>query len=197
MKKRRFLLVTLLMTACISVFLLSGCSKEKEQDNAENVEELHKTEEKEEKSETETDVSDDQTDDTDTQVDVEGAQSRTIALYYVDGETAEIVTKNIEIQDEQDIWTALKTEGVLTDECELISLTVNSSDTTLELDFNSATGDRIRSMGTTGETEIIGCIVNTYLEAYDCTGIKLTENGQVLETSSGANFDGYTGKIAF
>lgn len=198
MKKRRFLLVTLLMTACISVFLLSGCSKEKEQNNAENVEKLHKAEEKEEKSETETGTFDDQTGDTDTQVDVEGdIQTRTVALYYVDGETAESATKSIEIQNEQDIWNALKTEGVLTDECELLSLTVNSSDNTLELDFNSATGNRIRSMGTTGETEIIGCIVNTYLEAYNCTGIKLTENGQVLETSSGANLDGYIEKITF
>ena len=68
---------------------------------------------------------------------------------------------------------------------------------TIDLDFNSKLGDRVRSFGSTGETEIIGCLVNTYLDAYDCEGIQLTEEGQKFETSSGADFDGYTGRIEF
>ena len=52
-------------------------------------------------------------------------------------------------------------------------------------------------MGTTGEIQIIGCIINTYLETYDCDGIKLTEEGKVLQTSHGANYDGYSGIMSF
>ena len=74
---------------------------------------------------------------------------------------------------------------------------MNEADKKIDLDFNAATGNRIRSMGTTGETEIIGCIVNTYLDTYNCDGIRLTEEGNALMTSSGADFDGYSGRITF
>ena len=72
---------------------------------------------------------------------------------------------------------------------------MNESEKKIDLEFNKATGDRIRNMGTTGETEILACIINTYLDAYECDGIKLREEGEPLETSSGANFDGYSSKI--
>ena len=91
----------------------------------------------------------------------------------------------------------MKEEGILSEDCEILSFKINDTDKKIDLDFNSATGDRIRSMGTTGETEIIGCIVNTYLETYNCDGIRLTEEGNALQTSSGADFDGYSGKITF
>ena len=105
--------------------------------------------------------------------------------------------KSVEIRDEYDIWNALIESGILTEECELLSLNVNEAEKKMDLDFNSATGDRIRSMGTTGETQIIGCIINTYLEAYSCDGIRLTQEGQAFVTSHGANFDGYSGKMTF
>ena len=50
---------------------------------------------------------------------------------------------------------------------------------------------------TTGGTEIVGCIINTYLEAYGCEGIRLTEEGQAFVTSHGAGLDGYSGKVTF
>lgn len=52
----------------------------------------------------------------------------------------------------------------------------------LELDVDVAFGDWLRSFGTTGEREIISCVVNTYLDAYKAEEIKLTEEGQVLCT---------------
>ena len=122
---------------------------------------------------------------------------RQVSVYCVDDQTAEIVSKSVEVHDEYDIWNALKGSGILTDDCELLSLTVNEAEKKMDLDFNSAVGDRVRSMGTTGETEIVGCIINTYLEAYGCEGIRLTEEGQAFVTSHGADFDGYSGKVTF
>lgn len=40
----------------------------------------------------------------------------------------------------------------------------------------------LRSFGTAGEREIVGCIVNTYLDAYKAEEIKITEEGQTLTT---------------
>lgn len=193
MKKRNFMLITMLIAAGISVFLLSGCTKEAEKNSADSAQETL-DEGKTELSQSQTEP--DQTGSESQEDTKEETQSRTVALYYVDADTAEIVSKSIEIKDEQDIWNALKGESILTEDCELISLTVNQASRTMDLDFNSATGERIRGMGTTGETEIIACIVNTYLEAYDCEGIRMTEEGAPLQTSSGANFDGYSGKIS-
>ena len=48
-------------------------------------------------------------------------------------------------------------------------------------------------MGTTEEQEVLKCIVNTFLDSYSCEKIKITENGQPLETSS-AVLNGYMTK---
>ena len=86
----------------------------------------------------------------------------------MDDQTAEVTGKSVEIQDEYDIWNVLKESGLLTEDCKLLSLKVDEAAKKLDLDFNSATGDRIRSMGTTGETQIVGCIITvsyTHLES--------------------------------
>lgn len=118
-------------------------------------------------------------------------------VYYVDDITGEIMGKTITVKTEYDIWKALQGNGILTEGCQLLSFKVNEETHLIDLDFNAATGEYIRSMGTTGEIQIIGCIINTYLETYDCDGIKLTEEGKVLQTSHGANYDGYSGIMSF
>lgn len=129
--------------------------------------------------------------------DVVNAPTFIATVYYVDDETAEIIWKDVKVSSEYEIWDALKETGILTDDCELLSLKANEDNNTLDLDFNSATGDRIRSMGTAGETEIIGCISNTYLETYSASGIKLIEEGKALETSHGVDMSGYNGIMSF
>lgn len=124
-------------------------------------------------------------------------ENKPITVYFVEDESGEVTGENIEITDENDIWSALQDKGVLTTECRLLSFKIDESQKKIDLDFDSATGKRIRSMGTTGEMQIIGCIVNTFLEAYNCDSIRLTENGMPLETSHGATMDGYSGAIVF
>lgn len=192
MKKSRCLFICILMVSCLLVFSFTGCGKtggkEPEQTNTgkteQNIENVANPEGDKPEQEREA-------------LPVKDVETRSVTVYYVDDATAEVTGKSVEIGDEYDIWAALKETGILTEDCELLSLEVNESEKKIDLDFNTATGDRIRSMGTTGETQIIGCIVNTYLEAYACDGIRLTEEGQSLQTSHGANFDGYSGAITF
>lgn len=121
---------------------------------------------------------------------------RSVTVYYVDELSAVVVGKKVEIQNEFDIWNELKANGILTEDCKLNCIKINENQT-MDLDFNHATAERINSMGTTGETEIIGCIVNTYLEAYDCVGIRLLEEGTDFVSSHGAEFKEYPGRIEF
>lgn len=44
-----------------------------------------------------------------------------------------------------------------------------------------------------GETEVLECIVNTYLDSFQCEKIKITEAGRTFETS-GAVLAGYMTK---
>ena len=43
---------------------------------------------------------------------------------------------------------------------------------------------------TEGKDEILTCIVNSYLDTYNCEKLKLTENGQALDTGD-TELDGY------
>ncbi len=196
MKKRKC--VCMIMILCLAAFTLAGCSRDQEENISTETEELQEEDKtadiKENDEPAQTGAV---SEETDTDIQIDNAAGKTATIYYVDAQTAEITTKTAEVQDEKDIWNILKEEGILSEDCEILSFKINDTDKKIDLDFNSATGDRIRSMGTTGETEIIGCIVNTYLETYNCDGIRLTEEGNALQTLSGADFDGYSGKITF
>ena len=197
MKKFWRFFISTVMLMCLTLFLLTGCSREtdKEKEDGQRKEEVQKTEDEELKDQNE--QQNVQADPEDQETDEPADTLRQVSVYYVDDQTAEIVSKSVEVHDEYDIWNALKDSGILTDDCQLLSLTVNEAEKKMDLDFNSAVGDRVRSMGTTGETEIVGCIINTYLEAYGCEGIRLTEEGQAFVTSHGADLDGYSGKVTF
>lgn len=197
MKKFWRFFISTVMIICLTVFLLTGCGGEadKEKEDEQRKEEVQKPEDEEVKDQNE--QQNVQADSEDQAMDEPADTLRQVSVYYVDDQTAEIVSKSVEVHDEYDIWNALKGSGILTDDCELLSLTVNEAEKKMDLDFNSAVGDRVRSMGTTGETEIVGCIINTYLEAYGCEGIRLTEEGQAFVTSHGADLDGYSGKVTF
>ena len=196
MKKYWRFLICAIMVLCMSLFSITGCGKAGKEDTDKKNTEERAAEAVESPNEEETGNQSDQPVTSDEPVD-DTAEGRIITVYYVDAQTAEIVSESVEIHDEYDIWDALKENGILTEDCELLSLTVNEAEKKIDLDFNSAVGDRVRSMGTTGETEIVGCIINTYLEAYGCEGIRLTEEGQAFETSHGADLDGYSGKVTF
>lgn len=196
MKKYWRFLICAIMVLCMSLFSITGCGKAGKEDTDKKNTEERAAEAVESPNEEETGNQSDQPVTSDEPVD-DTAEGRIITVYYVDAQTAEIVSESVEINDEYDIWDALKENGILTEDCELLSLTVNEAEKKIDLDFNSAVGDRVRSMGTTGETEIVGCIINTYLEAYGCEGIRLTEEGRTFETSHGADLDGYSGKVTF
>lgn len=200
----------------LAVFLMAGCGNQsggspqeqsEEDSTAAVTEEQNSSEDTQDNSQApeDEDTPDDseqtsesaagEADDENTQA--QDGEQREVTIYYIDDATGEPASEQAMITDENDIWAALQEKGVLTDDCKLLGFDLNEEENTISINFNSALGDRIRSFGTTGETEILGCLVNTYLDAYDCDGIKLLEEGKPLETSSGANFDGFTGRIEF
>ena len=55
-------------------------------------------------------------------------------------------------------------------------------DSRLNLDFNQAFLDQLLTYGTAGERMMIGCVVNTYLSAYEAETVYITVNGEIMES---------------
>ena len=115
-----------------------------------------------------------------------------MTIYYVDMETAEITTRTIEWVplNPETVWKCLQEEKLLTEKCGFNNFLYDKENETIDIDVNQEFGNYIRSMGTTGESQIIECVTKSYLETYDCGKIKITEDGQVLQTGH-AVLEGY------
>ena len=107
-------------------------------------------------------------------------------------ETAEITTRIINdvSLNPENVWKYLQEEKLLTEKCGFNNFSYNKEKETIDIDVNQEFGNYIRSMGTTGESQIIECVTKSYLETYDCEKIKITEEGQVLQTGH-AILEGY------
>ena len=95
-----------------------------------------------------------------------------------DDETFVVETKECDELSEQNIWSLLKETTSIPADSNVKSFKMNGDQ--LELDVDHAFGEKLRSYGTSGEDALMGCVVNTYLDAYKCSSIKITEDGQTL-----------------
>lgn len=172
--------------------IFSGCNNtDTSKDASSTVQESQKEEkkdtsqEKTEKTQDKTEKKDEQPVEADKKEDSgdHEAQDQILKIYYISDseeiECTEIRTNSLQATD---IWSALMGEGILNSECKMNSCTVDQEQKTIDLDVDSGTGSYIRSMGTTGEEQILTCITRSFLKTYECERLKITENGQPLET---------------
>ena len=68
-------------------------------------------------------------------------------------------------------------EGVAANAC-------SKNGTQLNLDLNQAFLDQLMTMDASGEKMLVGSIVNTFLNAYDCETVLLTVGGQAFNSGS-------------
>lgn len=177
-------IVMLLLT--ITVLSLSACASGKEteeKDNVEqetvdetvnNIDEEQDDQEKEDEEKEKEDI--DNAEDSVTRND----KKITVNVYRFnpDDETFVTETKECDELTEQNIWNLLKETTSVPVDSNVKSLKVNGDK--LELDVDSVYGEELRSYGISGEDALMGCVVNTYLDAYKCSSIKITEEGQTL-----------------
>ena len=169
-KLRILLLITIMGILCM---MLYGC---KSDENPVKQEEL--TEEKEEKNEN-TSVSE---------------TTAKMKIYFADPGSGEIISKEVDVEKvtPELIWENLQNEGVISNECALNQYTLYEEEKLIDIDVNGTFGNYIRSMGTAGENIVLTSITWSYLENFGYEGIKITVDGQVLETGH-AILDGYMG----
>ena len=103
-----------------------------------------------------------------------------VLVYYPNENADGTDTEEMECKElsAENIWSLLKEKGVVAENAEINSF--REMDKALELDVNEAFGEQLRSYGTAGETMLMESVVNTFLDAYGCESILITENGGTL-----------------
>ncbi len=182
MKKRVVLIL------CCSVLLsITGCEKSEESDaqNSSKPSQIEAQNNEEDKtSKTEENVLQEehnQSGDEETEMEAV-AQKKEVTIYKIDQESGELITevKECEELNERIIWKYLVEAKVVPEDSEALSMVKDGEQ--LQLDVNRSFGEWLRSFGTAGEQEIMSCVVNTYLDAYGAQSIKVTEEGQILNS---------------
>ena len=117
-----------------------------------------------------------------------------IKVYMSNDDATAFVSESVEIAEltPENMVNALIEKSVLSSDVQVLKCdkqTVEGVES-LEVDFNEAFGVYVSSKGTTGEYYTIGSIVNTFLEAYGCEKIKITVEGNTLETGHN-DYPGY------
>ena len=134
--------------------------------------------------------SDKKTEDTDSNED----KSVEIQLYVSNDDATEFVSESVKIDEltPENIVNALVQKSVLPSDIQVLKCEEQIVDgvKSLDVDFNEAFGAYVCSMGTTGEYYTIGSVVNTFSDAYGCEQIKITVEGNTLE-SGHAEYPGY------
>lgn len=122
----------------------------------------------------------------------EKPEEKIVTIYYVAEGTEDIMTKDVSIKDELSvgILEALKEAGVLSDTCQVKDVSVDEAQKKLDVDMDKGFGDYIRTMGTSGSELVLQCVVKSYASAYECNQVKITEEGNALDTGHTV-LDGY------
>ena len=183
-------ILVFVMALSLSVMLL-GCSGTDTSKEVKDTTQDTKQEEKQDTSQEKTEPTQDKTEQKDEQVEENDSKAedsgdhedQILKLYYIsDSEEIECAEIRTNLLQTTDIWNGLIGEGVLSGECKMNSCNIDQEQKTIDLDVDSGTGSYIRSMGTTGEQQILACITKSFLKTYGCERLKITENGQPLET---------------
>lgn len=121
-----------------------------------------------------------------------------IKLYVSNDDATAFVSESVKIDEltPENIVKVLIEKSVLPSDVQVLKCDKQTVDgvESLEIDFNEAFGAYVCSMGTTGEYYTIGSVVNTFLDAYGCEKIKITVEGNTLE-SGHAEYPGYMNRF--
>lgn len=121
-----------------------------------------------------------------------------IQLYVSNDDATAFVSESVKIDEltPENIVKVLIEKSVLPSDVQVLKCDKQTVDgvESLEIDFNEAFGAYVCSMGTTGEYYTIGSVVNTFLDAYGCEKIKITVEGNTLE-SGHAEYPGYMNRF--
>ena len=199
MKRKMF--IVLLTGVLLSVSACSNSSSTDASQSDNQINEQQKSDNDNQKNEKQDEQSKaDQMEDSDKKENqtVQEDKSAEITIYTSNDDATAFVAESVKIDEltPENIVNALVQKSVLSSDVRVLKCEEQTIDgvKSLDVDFNEAFGAYVCSMGTTGEYYTIGSIVNTFLDAYGCEKIKITVEGNTLE-SGHAEYPGYMNRF--
>lgn len=173
MRKCKFVILSFVV--CI-VLVLGGCTK----DHAAQEPSSEGKENTQNKSNEESKAEKENQDEADKKEDVAKDEEILITVYYPNDNSDGVEKEEMKCKQltPENIWALLKSKEVVAENTKVNSL--NKEENTLKLDVNTAFGEQLRSYGTAGENMLMQSVVNTFLDAYGCEQIQITEDGSTL-----------------
>lgn len=128
----------------------------------------------------------------------QGSQSqKEIKIYFANKDASGFETEEVAMEDvsAEKIWEQLVAKGVVPADTQVISCTEKTIDgeKALQLDLSEKFSTYLNGQGSSGEYLTVGCICNTFLDAFDGESIQITVDGKKLETGH-AEYPGYLSK---
>ena len=194
---KRKMLIVLLTGVLLSV---SACSSSSSTDASQSDNQKNEQQESDSnngKNENKDDQVTDDSNKNDNQA-VQEDESAEITIYTSNDDATALISESVKIDEltPENIVNVLIEKSVLSSDVQVLKCDKQTVDgvESLEIDFNEAFGAYVCSMGTTGEYYTIGSVVNTFLDAYGCEKVKITVEGNTLETGH-AEYPGYMNRF--
>lgn len=115
----------------------------------------------------------------------QGSQSqKEIKIYFANKDASGFETEEVAMEDvsAEKIWEQLVAKGVVPADTQVISCTEKTIDgeKALQLDLSEKFSTYLNGQGSSGEYLTVGCICNTFLDAFDGESIRITVDGKNL-----------------
>lgn len=195
---RKLRCVMFILVACILV--LAGCGKSEPEESREKESQAEALELEDQEDKKDQVTKEDAKEDSKTQQEPATEQqetvvsSKTVTIYSPNEMADGFVTEEVETSEVTENWVVeqLISKGVIPGNVQALSCTETQEDGTnsIKLDLNQAFADFLQSLGSTGEYMVVGSVCNTFLDAYECSQVQITVEGNALATGH-AEYPGY------
>lgn len=200
MKRKIFIVLLTGVLLSVSACSNSSSTDASQSDNQKNEQQKSDNDNQKNEKQDEQSEADQMEDDSDKKENqtVQEDKSAEITIYTSNDDATAFVAESVKIDEltPENIVKVLIEKSVLPSDVQVLKCDKQTIDgvESLDVDFNEAFGAYVCSMGTTGEYYTIGSIVNTFLDAYGCEKIKITVEGNTLE-SGHAEYPGYMNRF--
>ena len=200
MKRKIFIVLLTGVLLSVSACSNSSSTDASQSDNQKNEQQKSDNDNQKNEKQDEQSEADQMEDDSDKKENqtVQEDKSAEITIYTSNDDATAFVAESVKIDEltPENIVKVLIEKSVLPSDVQVLKCDKQTIDgvESLDVDFNEAFGAYVCSMGTTGEYYTIGSIVNTFLDAYGCEKVKITVEGNTLE-SGHAEYPGYMNRF--
>lgn len=187
----------------VCMLMLAGCAKSEpeeiqEKENQTEALEIENQKDKEDQTAKEDNTEDSKVQKPESEQQETAVSSNTVTIYSPNEMADGFVTEDVQTTDVTESWVVeqLIAQGVIPGNVQALSCAETQEDgvKSLNLDLNQAFADFLQSLGSTGEYMVVGSVCNTFLDAYGCSQMRITVEGNTLATGH-AEYPGYMKKF--